>query len=337
MTRVLLGFSGGIDSTAAAGILSAEGHDVTLLWLRTIDAPGEEARVRAAAEALGLPLVVEDVREEFEREVISYFVEGYQRGQTPAPCTVCNPAIKWKALYRRAEALGIDHIATGHYFRVREHDGRLYVSRAADPVKDQSYYLWNLPQQYLRKILTPMADRLKRDVMAAMSQERPAESMGVCFLRGCNYGDFLRGRGVNIRPGDVVDKSGAVVGRHDGYQLYTIGQKRGFDAPAGYCVVGVDAASNRLIAGTDADLYSKEIVVGRWSAVYTDELISCPDLSIVVRGYGRNPGGYASVSVEDGLLRVTLDEPAWAVAAGQPIVFYCGERVLGGGFVENYF
>ena len=335
---VLLGFSGGIDSTVSARKLMAEGWEVRLVWLKTDSDPEIEARVVAAAGDLGLPLVIDDVREKFENEVIDYFVSGYVLGQTPAPCTVCNTRIKWRRLYELSVELNVAHIATGHYCRIREMNGVYYVVRAADGIKDQSYYLWNLPQSYLAKAVMPMGEVLKKEIMEQWrGADRPAESMSVCFLKGCRYGEFLRTHGVSVTEGDVVDKSGNVVGKHNGYVLYTIGQKRGFDAPPGMCVVGIDAWNNRLVVGKDEELYSDCLVVRDWYSVDIDRLLSCRNLSVVIRGYGRNPFGKATAEEKDGMLFVSLSEPAWAAAKGQPVVFYEGDVVLGGGFLENYF
>lgn len=161
---VLLGFSGGIDSTAAAAILREEGYDVHLDTLDTTGDPELLQRARETARKLGLPWHCSDVRERFRSEIIDYFIDGYRRGETPAPCTRCNPLIKWESLFRTATACGYDHIATGHYFRIHREGNTRFVRMAADPAKDQSYYLWGVPQACLSMALTPMGDRFKSEV-----------------------------------------------------------------------------------------------------------------------------------------------------------------------------
>lgn len=186
--NVLLGFSGGIDSTAAARYLAEQGHAVTLLTLDTVGEEGLETRIRQAAGRLNLPFRIENVREVFREEIVRYFTGSYLRGETPAPCTRCNPRVKWKTLYDIARREHYDHIATGHYFRVRYENGKYFVRTAADPAKDQSYYLWGLSQEYLRIALTPMGERIKKAVTASLpSALRSRESMGVCFLQGLSY------------------------------------------------------------------------------------------------------------------------------------------------------
>ena len=243
--RVLLGFSGGIDSFAAVGLLQAAGYHVTAL---TLDMRGDSAlleKARLRAGALGIPWRMRSVRERFEREVVDYFTDSYFRGCTPAPCTRCNSRIKWPCLAAEADALGIRHIATGHYFRITSAGGKRYVTRAADNRKDQSYYLWDLPQEILDRVLTPMGTVIKRNIVEELADRR--ESMGVCFLEGRPCRDFLRSRDKTeaLRPGPIIDSAGHRLGTHDGAALYTIGQKKGLDLPPGWAVVAIDTAANR--------------------------------------------------------------------------------------------
>ena len=233
-----------------------------------------------------------------------------------------------------ADRLGIDYIATGHYFNVEECDGRYYVARALDSRKDQSYYLWGLSQDVLRRVVTPMGQKIKSDINPANARSK--ESMGLCFLRGVGYGDFIaQNCPAALKRGEVVNTLGEVVGMHDGIALYTIGQKRGV---VGGAVVGIDAESNRLIVGENRDLYKATLEVGGCNIVNEDELLSSFDVQVVVRGFGRNPEGFAKlIEPIEGGYRIALDDPAWAPAAGQPVVFYRGNRALGGGILERYY
>ena len=218
--RVLLGFSGGIDSFAAVGLLQAAGYHVTAL---TLDMRGDSAlleKARLRAGALGIPWRMRSVRERFEREVVDYFTDSYFRGCTPAPCTRCNSRIKWPCLAAEADALGIRHIATGHYFRITSAGGKRYVTRAADNRKDQSYYLWDLPQEILDRVLTPMGTVIKRNIVEELADRR--ESMGVCFLEGRPCRDFLRSRDKTeaLRPGPIIDSAGHRLGARRGGPLH---------------------------------------------------------------------------------------------------------------------
>lgn len=335
---VVLGFSGGMDSITAATKLKREGWRIVAV---TLDTVGDEAMIdkaRRKALELGVEHRVVDVREAFRREIISYFIDSYSAGHTPAPCTVCNYAIKWKWLAREADALGVEHIATGHYFNVERVGDRCYVARARDAVKDQSYYLWGLSQDILRRILTPMGDMLKSDVRECFADKR--ESMGLCFLQGMAYRDFLQEHCPDTaRKGDVVDAEGRVIGRHDGVAFYTIGQKRGFECEMpGVAVVEIDAVRNRLVVGENSLLYKSTLEVSKCNIVDNKEFLYSEDVSVVVRGIGRNPEGFIRrVEPVEGGFRVELENPAWAPAVGQPVVFYRQNRVIGGGFVSRYY
>lgn len=373
MKKVLLGFSGGVDSTASAVVLRDGGYDVRLLMLDTTGNLQQVEKARSVAEKLDMPLEITDVRKPFREAVVDYFIDGYCRGETPAPCSVCNERVKWKTLYDKALEYCCDHIATGHYFRVKAWDGNYYVREGADPVKDQSYFLWSLPQKYLAMALTPMGDKLKNDIKQAYDHlVDEAESMGVCFLDGKSYGDFLRSNVPSIKTGQVKDKAGNMVGTHNGCALYTTGQKKGFECSVpGAVVVGIDASENTLTVGTDADLYSSVLELERCRVVNLPRLLGSDGITVKIRGIGRNPQGSVSVTVrsneviaspntvrymdmapgcedplEDGdtspwpnnelRLRVELSDPAWAAAKGQPVVFYEGDVVLGGGYLKDY-
>lgn len=415
---VVVGFSGGIDSTAAALYLSSQGYKVTLLTLDTI---GDQKLLDSAstrARELGLPLIVADVRDEFKRNIIDYFTSSYLNGLTPAPCSRCNPLIKWRTLYRIAIERGYDHIATGHYFRIAQIEGKFYVRTAADPVKDQSYYLWGVNQECLRMALTPMGDKLKSEVRDSLpSTMKPRESMGVCFLEGVNYSDYLQSAvGIEIKKGDVVDSYGTIVGSHNGCALYTIGQKKGLNifslggegsidtSRAGisaesdaqlFCktrstnegdnsnkriekaedknnivsiavaqgdavdhnghtialtegtaagvltgkavVTAIDPLNNRVIVGSDKDLYHRYLSIGRYNVVDLEKLTSSNSLKIKIRGIGRNPEGFCKATLEHGRLVIESSDALWAAAKGQPIVFYENDIVLGGGILDNFW
>lgn len=293
----------------------------------------------ARADSLGLHHEVKDVREEFGKNVIDYFCSEYLAGRTPGPCTVCNPAIKWRYLYDSAKANGIGRIATGHYFRTESRNGNIFIRQARDKSKDQSYYLWMLPQEILSVALTPMGEVIKSNIPNPSGTARPRESMGVCFLRGGNYSDLLSRSHPDhpsCHPGPVIDRCGKPLGRHDGTAFYTIGQKKGLDLPPGYAVTGIDAPGNRLIAGPAEELFADTIILAKYRLFPGwEELAS--ELRLVIRGYGVNPEGTCTVKEAGGQLTVRLQKPAWAPAAGQPAVLYSGELAVGGGFISGYY
>lgn len=334
--RVVLAFSGGMDSTTAARILQSE-YDVEALTLNTTGDNEMLSMARERATELGISLNVRDVQKEFKRDIIDYFIHSYGAGRTPAPCTVCNPAIKWRYLIEEADKLGVEHVATGHYFNIEHYNNHYYVARADDLRKDQSYYLWALDQATLRRAITPMGHIRKQDIRKNFATQR--ESMGLCFLQGVTYRDYIAQHHPELsREGDVVNSEGCVVGHHAGVAFYTIGQKRGFECrEAGAVVVGMDIEQNRLLVGKDIDLYHSTLEIGGCRIVDKEEFVDATDIRVVIRGIGRNPEGFMrrAEATASGY-RILLDDPAWAPAVGQPVVFYRQNRVIGGGFVERY-
>ena len=331
---VLLGFSGGIDSCTSALRLMAEGYHVVAL---TIDTMGDEAmlhKARTKAEEIGAEWLMYDAREEFKREIIDYFCQEYAMGHTPAPCTRCNPLIKWRTLLNEANRLGIKHIATGHYFNIERRNERYYVTKGVDESKDQSYYLWGLSQEILSRAITPMGNAIKSDVKQAFKDK--SESMGICFLNGLPYAEFLCNRGIDMPDGDIVTRNGEACGRHNGIARYTIGQRRGVGIPEGMRVIGIDATRNHIIVGENELLFHNQLHIAHCNIVDEEELLTAKDITVKIRGIGRNPQLPVSVEATHGGYIVKTQDPAWAPAIGQPLVFYRNNWVIGGGIVVDF-
>lgn len=330
--RVLVAFSGGIDSCAAVEILRAKGYEVEAL---TIDMMGDEVMLqnaRESAERLAIKLHIYDARDFFDQEIINDFASEYLAGRTPAPCTRCNTLIKWELVARKADELGIYHIATGHYFRLEEEDGRYYVTRAIDPIKDQSYYLWGVSQELLARAITPMGEKIKAEVKKDSPIKR--ESMGVCFLRGKHYTDFICERCGEMKAGEVIDNQGNIVGQHNGIARYTIGQKRGEGIPSGVRVTEIIADKNQIKVDLNETLFKRKLHLERCHFVDFDKINEYNDLTVMVRGLGLNPKGGGKISItEQGAIIELTEDTAWAAAPGQPIVIYSGNRVVGGGYL----
>jgi tRNA-specific 2-thiouridylase len=351
MTKVVVAMSGGVDSSAAAALLKQQGYEVVGMMLRLWSEPGKEdsnrcctpdsmALARRVAATLEIPFYVVDAKEVFRNTVVNYFLEGYAAGGTPNPCLVCNRSIRWEFLLNHALALGADYMATGHYVRAqRGEDGRVRLLRAVDPSKDQSYVLHVLTQDKLQRALFPVGDHPKTEI------RRIAESFGLptasrkdsqdlCFLAGDDYRSFLqRNAAEMLRPGEIVLGDGSVVGRHDGLARYTIGQRKGLGvgSPVPLYVLRKEAASNRLVVGTEAELGRKEMQVEgiNWHAQPPAEPLRA---EIKIRYTARLAWG--TIHPEEGRkARVIFDEPARDVTAGQAAVFYDGDEVLGGGLI----
>jgi tRNA-specific 2-thiouridylase len=344
---VAVAMSGGVDSSVAAAILKGGGHDVVGVTMR-LWGEGGEANFEAAAsvcDMLGIEHSVIDLRDDFRRSVIEYFVDGYAAGLTPNPCVRCNELVKFGLLmdFLGQGRLRATRLATGHYARIAQdaNTGRYSLSRARDEGKDQSYFLYRLTQRQLSAALFPLGDMTKKEVRAmASSMGLPtagrAESQEICFIPP--EGDY-RGFVEAMRPGtakegEFVDMSGAVVGRHRGVAFYTIGQRKGLgvSSPLGRrYVIDRDAASGRVTLGSEADLNRAGCLVGdvNWASV---EGLTAPLTADVKLRYRFRPVK-ATLVPEDGLLRVNFHNPEPGVSPGQSAVFYDGDTVLGGGII----
>ena len=330
---VLLAFSGGMDSRTAARLLLEE-YEVESL---TLDTTGDADLLLSAkryATELGIEHSSLDVQAEFRHRIIDYFTDSYAAGRTPAPCTVCNPMIKWRYLIDEADRRGIEHVATGHYFNIERRDERYYVTKGVDENKDQSYYLWGLSQEILSRAITPMGNAIKSDVKQAFKDK--SESMGICFLSGLPYAEFLRNRGIDMPDGDIVTRNGEVCGRHNGIARYTIGQRRGVGIPEGMRVIGIDATHNHIIVGDNELLFHNQLHIAHCNIVDEEELLTAKDITVKIRGIGRNPQLPVSVEATHGGYIVKTQDPAWAPAIGQPLVFYRNNWVIGGGIVVDF-
>lgn len=334
MKSVLLGFSGGMDSTTAARRLRSEGYEVVALTIDTLLSKESIDKAQRIVQELGIEWHLYDARERFQRDIVDYFCLEYASGRTPAPCTRCNTLIKWKILSEFADAMGIEHIATGHYFNIEQRNGRYYVAKGVDPIKDQSYYLWGLEQVTLARALTPMGNIIKSDVRQHFSDKR--ESMGVCFLQGRPYVEFLERAGVSMAEGDIVYEDGSRCSRHNGIARYTIGQKRGVGLTEGYRVIDIDAHRNRIVVGRVESLLKHKLYVTDCNIVDINELLSSNDITIKIRGLGRNPELAVRISAEGDDLVVETQDAAYAPAKGQPLVFYRDNLVVGGGIVVDF-
>lgn len=340
--KILVALSGGLDSAATVLLLNKAGFDVADIEALFIDMHGSDEAIERASKVsvqLGIKFNVARCKDEFERSVKRHFLELLESGKTPSTCAFCNSNFKFKILLEQADKLGCQKIATGHYVQTEEVNGYIYLKRAIDSTKDQSYFLWGLSQEQIRRTIFPLGQLKKSDVKLFLNQHgfqtiaSIKESMSLCFIpKGVDYKGFISTK-TELQSGEVVDQNGAVIGSHDGFQLYTIGQKRGFDVDGRKVeICKIDARNNRLIATENPDdLYTNSFQVTNVGITDKKEFFTSDKLSVIVRGLGRNPKGYCSVEQIEDIVNVTTQEEVWALASGQSAVFYIDDRLVAGG------
>jgi tRNA-uridine 2-sulfurtransferase len=360
--RVCVGMSGGVDSSVAAHLLKKQGYDVIGLtfrgWpqdCRSIEedkccGPQAVADARMVAHSLDIPYYVIDETETFQREVMDYFAAEYQRGRTPNPCVICNEKVKFGSLLRKARALGAEMIATGHYARItpkevlhRERgenkDAHYQLRKARDDKKDQTYFLFTLNRDQLESAMFPLGELTKTEVRAiakeiGLKTYGKEESQEVCFVPENDYRRFLRESGVGDKQGDIVTRTGKVLGQHTGVHNFTIGQREGLNLGGlkhPLYVVAMDSATNRVIVGESDELLRSKFEVS--SCTWADDTPSEP-LEVVVKPRHQHPGARAFVDALPGnRALVRLPEPQRAITPGQAAVFYRDDVVVGGGWI----
>ena len=354
--RVLVGMSGGIDSSATCIMLQEQGYEVVGVTMRTWDVasqfatPSQEEpnfilEARALAERLGIEHHVADVREEFKQVIVKYFIDEYMQGRTPNPCVMCNPLFKERLLCEWADKMDCAWISTGHYCRLEERNGSLYIIAGDDVTKDQSYFLWRLPQEILRRFIFPLGNYTKQEVREYLKDKgfeakaKDGESMEVCFIEG-DYRDFLRQQipdiDTKIGPGYFVDSKGVKIGQHKGFPYYTIGQRKGLGIALGHPahVLRINAEKNTVMLGTADDLKTEYMLVEDALLIDADEVLQCENLTVRIR-YRSKPIPCQVLPLEDGKMLVRFLDEASAIAPGQSAVFYDGQRVLGGAFIAS--
>ena len=344
--KVAVGLSGGVDSSVSAYLLNEQGYEVTGVYIqcwaeRADGCRADEDRADAAAVAgvLGIKFEHLDFIKEYKAKVIDYFYKEYQAGRTPNPDVMCNRDIKFGMFMKWAEENGFDMIATGHYARISEKDGKYSLLKGVDTSKDQSYFLYLLDQEQLSRTLFPVGDMVKADVRvlaekAGLPTYRKPDSVGICFIGEVDIKEFLKKR-INPVTGNVVDKTGKAIGQHEGAQFYTIGQRHGFTVEEytglPMYVIGKNMDENELIVGFANDVNRDSFCVSElhWiNDTPVDEFVC----DVRIRHLGELHKSI--VKLEKGVAEVKMEEPIFGVAPGQSAVFYKGDVVLGGGIIE---
>ena len=348
--RALIGMSGGVDSSLAAKLMRDRGFDCVGCTMKLFDAEDGPDRpccslndvegARAVANRLGIPFYVFNFREEFRSQVIDRFIAAYEAGRTPNPCIDCNRHLKFGKLLRRAEELGCRWVVTGHYARVEEQNGRFLLKRAADPAKDQTYFLACLTQAQLAHVKFPLGDYTKAEVrelarQAGFVNAGKRDSQDICFVPGGDYAAVMEAyTGKTYPAGDYLDQSGNVVGRHRGAVRYTLGQRKGLDLALGtpVYVCAKDMERNTVTVGPDAALYSPGLRA-EGMVWFPFDAPDGPLRCTVKTRHSQREAPATVRPLEDGGALVEFDAPQRAVTPGQAVVLYDGDIVLGGGTI----
>lgn len=343
MERVLIGMSGGVDSSVAAARLQEQGYEVIGATLKLWDNPDTERRDAAAVCArLGIEHHVLDFSEAFRTHVVDPFVRAYLAGKTPNPCIFCNQSIKFAALYQAADTLNCDKIATGHYARLVTHNGRLTFLREEQNPKDQTYVLYPLSQTILAHLVLPLSGMNKEQVRALAREHHlpvaeKADSQEICFIPDHDYGKFLREYTKTVpAPGNFIDRDGHVLGRHTGIWDYTVGQRKGLGIALGtpVYVTRIDPVANTVTLGVSGQEYHRSLIADKLNWMGISAPTAPLPLSVKIR-YGARPIPATVTPLDDGKVSVLFDEPQRAVTPGQAVVFYRDNLLMGGGEIES--
>lgn len=350
--KVLIAMSGGVDSSVSAALLQEQGYEVIGATMQIWPDSKKETSngccsltavddARRVANKLGIPYYVLNFKEVFDKKVIQYFIAEYRRGRTPNPCVMCNKYIKFAELLDRALAMDFDYIATGHYARIQEQNGRFLLQKSASKTKDQTYMLYNLTQKQLARTLFPLAAfdkdqvRAKAKALGLTVASKP-DSQEICFVEDNDYAKFIQEHtDSDMLPGDFVDTKGNILGQHRGLYHYTVGQRKGLGLATGHplYVLDLDIEHNRVVVGDASELLADTFTAVDLNWIVFDQLTKKMDVQAKIR-YGSKEVPAEISALDSKRVLVHLLQPQRAITPGQSVVFYQNETVVGGGVIE---
>lgn len=346
--KVLIGMSGGVDSSVAAYLLKKDGYDVTGVTLKMFEEENNSCNVsktcneaKNICKILNIPRHILDVSDNFKKYIVDYFISEYEHGRTPNPCVICNRYVKFQGLADKAKDLNVEYIATGHYAQIEERNGRYLIKKGIDSKKDQSYFLYNLSQEQLSKSIFPLGNLTKTKVREIAKElnlpvANKPDSQEVCFINDNNYKEFLsRNSKKQLPKGEIVDTQGNILGYHNGISQFTIGQRRNLGVVVGrpMFVVDIISQTNQVILGSNEDILSNELTASNLNWIYSDKINGSIDVEAKIRS-GAKASKAKVIPSEKDSVKVIFELPQRAITRGQAVVFYKEEYLLGGGIIN---
>ena len=347
--------SGGVDSSVAAYLLKEQGYDVIgvtmQIWQEDKEYEEREGGccslsavddARRVADKIGIPFYVLNFRDSFKKNVIDYFIDEYMEGKTPNPCIACNKYLKFDELLKKAQGIGADYIATGHYAKIEEHNGRYILVKSDDDKKDQTYALYNMTQEQLAHTLMPCGEYTKdriREIAKEIGLDvhNKKDSEEICFISDNNHGKYIsEAMPGKVKQGNFVDKDGNILGKHKGIVYYTIGQRKGLGLAMGrpVFVTDINPLTNEVVVGAEEDIFKTDLICKDINFIAFDNLDKSLELKAKIR-YSAKPATATITPLENGQVRVSFKEKQRAITKGQSVVFYLDDLVVGGGIIES--
>lgn len=347
--------SGGVDSSVAAYLLKEQGYDVIgvtmQIWQEDKEYEEREGGccslsavddARRVADKIGIPFYVLNFRDSFKKNVIDYFIDEYMEGKTPNPCIACNKYLKFDELLKKAQGIGADYIATGHYAKIEEHNGRYILVKSDDDKKDQTYALYNMTQEQLAHALMPCGEYTKdriREIAKEIGLDvhNKKDSEEICFISDNNHGKYIsEAMPGKVKQGNFVDKDGNILGKHKGIVYYTIGQRKGLGLAMGrpVFVTDINPLTNEVVVGAEEDIFKTDLICKDINFIAFDNLDKSLELKAKIR-YSAKPATATITPLENGKVRVSFKEKQRAITKGQSVVFYLDDLVVGGGIIES--